>query len=219
METGKKDTNKKGSFSKGYDDIASNVFLPIFPIIAKDALSFTHKTSGNCLDIGCGGGHFGYFIELLSDFNVTFLDSSPDAIESAKQRGIEWGLDDRSQYIVSDVHDMSSIPDNCFDLIVSRGSIPFWGTDDELVQAFREIYRILLPNGTAIIGGSLGFPRLQDAITKKMREKDPTWQPPSDNHGDCLSGYNSRSELLKKAGINNHPIVNDKGHWIIIYKK
>ena len=49
-----------------------------------------------------------------------------------------------------------------------------------------------------------------------MREKNPDWQPPSNREGDCVSGYESRSAMLSKAGIENYALTNEKGHWIVI---
>lgn len=204
--------------SAGYDRIAREVFLPIFPVIAREALRIYGRNDGICLDVGCGGGMFGYFIALLSDMKVHFLDVEKDAIDLCRQRGIDWGLDDRCEYFVSDVHDMSTIPDGSKDLVVSRGSIPFWGEGEELVQAFREIERVVAPGGMAIIGGSLGFPRMSDAITAKMRENNPNWEPPQSRSGGCVSGYDKRQKLLNEAGIECEAFVNDKGHWIIIRK-
>ena len=41
-----------------YDEVAREIFLPIFPVIAKEALSLYGREDGLCLDIGCGGGFF-----------------------------------------------------------------------------------------------------------------------------------------------------------------
>ena len=42
-----------------FDDIAENIFLPIYEVIATDLLEETGVVSGQMLDIGCGGGHLG----------------------------------------------------------------------------------------------------------------------------------------------------------------
>ena len=210
----KHDTEK----ASGYDQIAREVFLPIFPMIAKEALGFYGKETGRCLDIGCGGGLFGYFVALLSDMQVTFLDISPDALEVCRQRGLDWGLDDRCEYVLSDVHDMKDIPDNSYDLIVSRGSLPFWGEGEYLVGAFREICRVLAPGGAAVIGGSLGTTRMSAAITAKMKAKNPEWMPPETRDGDCVSGYEKRQQFLNEAGIDCLAEITGRGHWLVLRK-
>lgn len=202
----------------GYDEIAREVFLPVFPVIAKEALEIYGRNDGICLDIGCGGGLFGYFVGLLSDMELMFMDKEPGAIEICRKRGIEWGLDDRCRYAVSDVHDMSIIPDGSIDLAVSRGSIPFWGEGEEFVQAFREIYRIIAPRGAAVIGGSLGPSRMCAAIKAKMKERNPDWTPSGSGSGGCVSGYDEKQRILEKAGIKCEARVTDRGHWIVIKK-
>ncbi len=201
-----------------YDFIAREIFLPIFPLIAKEALKVYGKENGSCLDIGSGGGMFGYFVALLSEMKITFLDISENAIETCRRRGLDWGLDDRCDYIVSDVHDMSAIPDGSYDLVVSRGSIPFWGEGEELVKAFCEIERIVAPGGCALIGGSLGTSRMSKAITEKMKEINPEWEPPESREGGCVSGYEQRQKLLNEGGVNCEAYVTDRGHWILIRK-
>ena len=200
-----------------YDEVAREIFLPIFPVIAKEALSLYGHEDGLCLDIGCGGGFFGYFIALLSGMTIDFMDMKPEAIEICRQRGLDWGLDQRSTYSVGDVHSLA-MPDNHYDLIVSRGSIPFWGEDEEFVQAFREIERVLAVGGVAMIGGSLGTPEINAAIMRRMHERNPEWAPPQTKQGSCVSGYNRKSKLLSEAGIANQAKVDDSGHWIVLRK-
>ena len=148
--------------------------------------------------------------------HICFLDKEPGAIEICRERGLNWGLEDRCEYIVSDVHDMSAVPDKSMDLVVSRGSIPFWGEGEELIQAFREIERVIAPGGTALIGGSLGPQRMRAALTSKMRETNPGWEPPDSRCGGCVSGYDKKHRLLTEAGIVCVTLVNDKGHWILM---
>ena len=212
------DKRKGAAKAPEYDRIAREVFLPIFPLIAKEALGFYGRETGKCLDVGSGGGMFGYFILLLSEMQVTFLDCAEDAVEVCRERGLAWGLDDRSDYIVADVHDMRAVPDGSYDLVVSRGSLPFWGEGEALVQAFREIERVLAPGGTALIGGSLGTPRMSSAITKKMRERNPDWQPPELREDGCVTGYDKREKLLNEAGIRCSAEITSRGHWILIRK-
>lgn len=205
--------------SEGYDMIAREIFLPIFPLIAQEALEIYGRRDGNCLDIGCGGGMFGYFVGLLSDMKMTFLDRDENAIEICRKRGFQWGLDDRCSYIVSDVHNMNTVASGSMDLVVSRGSIPFWGEGEEFVQAFKEISRVVAPGGAALIGGSLGTKHMSAAITARMRERKPDWQPPESRCGGCVSGYEEKQKILAQAGIDCEAMVTDRGHWILIRKK
>ena len=78
--------------------------------------------------------------------------------------------------------------------------------------------RVLAPGGTALIGGSLGTSRMSGAITKKMRERNPDWQPPETRDGGCVTGYDKREKLLNEAGIRCKAEITDCGHWILIRK-
>lgn len=124
-----------------YDDIAENVFSPIYAVICDDIIKATGITSGILLDIGCGGGHLGLTMLKKSDFKVGVLcDSNPEAIKIAQARAYEWDLCDRAKVVLQDVHHMD-FADNYADLIISRGSMGFWS---DQAAAFKEIYRILM---------------------------------------------------------------------------
>ena len=63
-----------------FDEIAQNVFFPIYEAIARDALASTGIGGGRALDIGCGGGHLGLSLAKLAPFDVVLLDKDPDAV-------------------------------------------------------------------------------------------------------------------------------------------
>ena len=50
-----------------FDDIAEQVFYPIYDVIAQDLLEETGIVSGSMLDVGCGGGHLGFAVMAKSD--------------------------------------------------------------------------------------------------------------------------------------------------------
>lgn len=152
---------------KGYDEIAEHIFYPIYADIAKSILERTGITGGKMLDIGCGGGHMGFAVMKMSSFYGSFVDIRPEAIEITTSRAKSLGLEDHCHFKSMDVHHLE-FTDNTFDLIISRGSMPFW---DNQLDAFREIYRVLAPGGKAYIGGGLGNAKLQESIRKKMEEK------------------------------------------------
>ena len=200
-----------------YDRIAREVFLPVFPMIAQKALDVYGRRDGICLDIGCGGGMFGYFVALLSGMKIQFLDLQQEAITLCRRRGGEWGLAGRCGYTVGDVHQLP-FEDNRFSLIVSRGSIPFWGEGDAMKKALTEIYRVLQPGGTAMIGGSLGTPAMREAIIAKMKEH-PEWHGPGPGPGFCRSDdYEVRDRMLTEAGIPHRMDCGDCGQWIFLNK-
>ncbi|UWG96501.1 methyltransferase domain-containing protein [Dehalobacter sp. DCM] len=94
-----------------FDKIANEIFFPIYEVIAGDALNVSAQKSGNCLDIGCDGGHLGLSVAKLSNMDITLMDIKEDAIEIANKRVIDWGLEERASTMVGDVRKIN-LPDN-----------------------------------------------------------------------------------------------------------
>lgn len=150
-----------------YDAIAEKIFYPIFPYIAEEILRETGIQEGEALDVGCGGGHLGFAVlDHAPALRGTFVDIQQAAIRHAKARAEERGLADRSRFFTGNVEGLP-FADESFDLVISRGSMPFW---NDQKKAFSEIYRVLARGGRSFIGGSLGSPAMRAEITAKMKE-------------------------------------------------
>jgi ubiquinone/menaquinone biosynthesis C-methylase UbiE len=216
MMTDMQNEHKETFSAEGYDRVACEVFLPLFPVIARKALDIYGRDEGVCLDIGSGGGMFGYNVALQSKMSVHFLDIQPDAIDICMKRGREWGLASRSSYAVGDVHAIP-LPSDTYPLIVSRGSIKFWGNSEELRQAFCEIYRVLSPGGKTLIGNSLGPPEMEAAITEKMRTFNPEWRKSYGFKGIQFT-MEERSVILLELAIPHRLIEDESGSWIVMQK-
>ena len=198
-----------------FDYIAENIFFPIYPVIADQIITKTKITSGNCLDIGCGGGHLGLFVAKQSKMNVTLFDKSKDALENAKNRISNWNLNENVSTLIGDVHEIP-FGMNSFQLIVSRGSLWFW---ENPKKAFSEIYRVLSPDGYAYIGGGFGNELLRKEIYEKMKEIDDDWPNSRKKftEGNTIEKFN---DILIDIGIKNFEITDtEKGLWIIIKKE
>jgi ubiquinone/menaquinone biosynthesis C-methylase UbiE len=150
-----------------FDQIANEIFFPIYEVIARSALNQYGKKSGRCLDVGCGGGHLGLSVAKASDMSVILMDIKENPLKIAENRAKDWGLSGRSFLLIGDVRRIE-LPDNSVDLIVSRGSIGFWGNKEEMKQAFGEIYRVLAPEGTTYVGKGFGSSELAEKIKRKM---------------------------------------------------
>ncbi|MEQ8176446.1 MAG: class I SAM-dependent methyltransferase [Syntrophomonadaceae bacterium] len=199
-----------------FDKIAREIFFQIYEVIAKDALKVAGKTSGACLDVGCGGGHLGLNVALASQMHVTLLDLEEDALKLASQRIKDWGLEDRASLMVGDVRHINW-PDNHFDLIVSRGSIGFWGERREMKQAFSEIYRVLAPGGITYIGKGFGNAELAKEIVAKMKVLHPEWPQ---NVKDATNRFKAPdySGFLDELRIEAEIIDDERGVWILMKK-
>ncbi len=146
-----------------FDEIAENIFYPAYEDIADDILAATGIREGECLDLGCGGGHLGLAYMRRTACRFVFVDRDPAAVALAGKR--YKGSDCR--FVCGDAADIPAGND-VFDLVISRASIPFW---EEQEKSLREIFRVLKPGGWAYIGGSLGHPETERKIREKMEER------------------------------------------------
>jgi ubiquinone/menaquinone biosynthesis C-methylase UbiE len=199
-----------------FDEVASNIFFPIYPVIAGDIIHLYGKKHGHCLDLGCGGGHLGLNVAKLSDMDVTLVDIKEEAINIATKRATDWGLESRSTAIAADVHHLP-LKDDFYDVIVSRGSVGFWGDADEVKQAFSEIYRVLKIGGMTYIGRGFGNEQLHQKINIKMKEHDPEWP---ENLKEITNNFNAEdySNILNTMSIKYDIIDDERGMWIVIKK-
>lgn len=203
-----------------YDEIAENFFAPVYPIVAKAILDTTGVRTGRLLDLGCGGGHLGFELLDRGDFeSAVFADANPEALRVAEKRAEERGLRPVMKTSRQDACALD-LPESSFDLIVSRGSMPFW---DDQRAAFEGIYRLLAPGGWAYVGGGLGNAEIGEQIKRKMTEE-------RDRNGDegprCFDRKNSKAltddeyRALFAETDAELTIINtdDEGHWIILAK-
>jgi len=158
-------------FGDDFEKIVKGAFAPIYPVIAKQIVDKCKITKGNCIDVGCGSGPLSIMLAKITDLDIYALDISTKAIGLLKDK-IE--TEDLSKRIKPMLNDAESMPfdDGFADLIVSRGSMFFW---NDQAKAFKEIYRVLKPNGMAYIGCGFGTVELFEEVKKKMEEIDPQW--------------------------------------------
>lgn len=198
-----------------YDKIADNIFAPIYPDIAKAIVERTGIRSGRLLDIGCGPGHMGFAVMDLGDFTADFCDINPQAVEIARQRVPERGYEGKVMVHTADVHALP-FPDCSFDLIVSRGSMPFW---NDQRKAFTELYRVLKPEGLAYIGGGLGGRAHIERIARLAKEKACGFRTRSGSNSKSLSNEEYIA-LFDKLGCMYQIIQNpDEGRWFMFGKQ
>lgn len=203
-----------------YDEIAENFFAPVYPVIAEAILRRTGVQTGRLLDLGCGGGHLGFaLLEQGSFTHAVFADENPCALETAKQRGDERGFSSLMETSVQNACALD-LPNESFDLIASRGSMPFW---DNQQAAFLGIYRLLAPGGWAYIGGGMGNGELVERIKAQMekaREAKGGDGPRCFDRKNSKALRNDEYRALFAATDADLAIVDtdDEGHWIIIRK-
>jgi len=199
-----------------FDWVAENIFAPIYPVIADDLLRRTGKKAGRMLDIGCGGGHLGLSVlRAAPQMQGILLDKCPEAVEIADRRAAQWGLRGRVVAVVGDVQSLP-FPSGSIDLVVSRGSMPFW---EDIRLAFSEILRVLAPDGAAYIGGGMGNRELAAQIERKMKEYDPAW-PENLKRKSMGRDRAEYAALLSQLGADAQFLEDDdKGKWTLLCRR
>ena len=194
-----------------FDDIAEQVFYPIYDVIAGDLLEETGIVSGRMLDVGCGGGHLGFAVMGKSALDGDFVDINPTAVKLAGERAKRLGLAGRSRFYQADGASLPFV-DQAFDLVVSRGAMFFW---EDQERAFSEILRVLKPGGKTYIGGGLGRPWQRKAIMERMDELGLVCMGRQKGVSKALTDQGYR-ELAGRMG-RSLTIVNDegRGHWLV----
>ena len=201
-------------FEDDFEKIVKGAFAPIYPVIAKQIINKCQITSGNCIDVGCGSGPLSLMLAKITDLNIYALDISTKAIELLKDKIETEGLSNRIKPMLNDAESMP-FEDNFADLIFSRGSMFFW---NDQTKVFKEIYRVLKPNGMAYIGCGFGTAELFEEVKKKMEEIDPMWD---ENRKKRLENDDASKmeRILKEAKIPIYEIINeDFGFWILLKK-
>lgn len=194
-------------------------YPPLFPPIVYQALAQQiiedcRIVKGICLDLGSGVGMLGIQLARLTQLEVILLDTDRKALLGGLKNAEYFKVKDRILAIQADVHNLPFKP-NSIDLVVSRGSIPFW---KDHVRAFKEIYGILAEKGRTFIGGGL-TKNLPEHMRRELGEKIRRFFS-SPMGRQYLAPENWRiEEWLREAGVAEFEVVQgDPGRWIKIIK-
>lgn len=127
--------------------------LPDFyETVAEEILCECQLREGIWVDLGSGSGGVGLALAKRTLSTIVFIDPNDGVLQKALKKARESGFGKRVVAIGAQAESIP-MPDNCTDMVVSRGSIFFW---NDKAQGIREVYRILRPGGIAMIGGGLG---------------------------------------------------------------
>ncbi|WP_067076621.1 class I SAM-dependent methyltransferase [Methanoculleus horonobensis] len=198
--------------AEGFARVAREVFAPIYPVIAEQALAWSGIRDGIALDIGSGPGLLSVALAQRSDLVVVALDADPAMSRIARTAAA--GSAGRVIPVTGDVHCMP-VRDNTVSLIVSRGSIYFW---ENRPRAFLEIERILRPGGVAYVGGSFGTPELRETIFHEMRRRNPNWDSDVARRSGQATPEILRRELAESGVAHARIRDEEEGMWVEIRK-
>jgi len=198
-----------------FNEIAKNIFAPIYPILAEIVLDKSKTRQGICLDLGSGPGHFAIAMARISEFFNVSLDFSEQAQKFAAQNIRDAGVENRVKPIRGDVHKLP-FKDNSVDLVISRGSIFFW---DSPVEVFNEVHRILKPGCSSFIGGGFGTPELKRKIVETMEEKTGDFKNSSGKRMSPENIERLSNALASSSAVNYKVERDDANMWFIIEKE
>lgn len=101
------------------------------------------------LEIGPGPGWAGLrLLQKRADLKLEGIEASPDMVRVATANASDEKLKERTLYRTGQGEEMTGIPDQRYDLVISRDSLHHW-TDPRKV--FMEINRVLKPGGKIYI--------------------------------------------------------------------
>lgn len=188
-------------------------FAAMYPLLARQILEDYGAGRGNVLDIGTGNGALPIELSKITDMELTGLDLKEPVLDHVRENMRLHGVEaDRIALVQGDVAGIP-LPDESFDLIISRGSIPFW---PDMAAAFAEIYRVLAPGGVFFVG--CGFSRYQPL--EEIRGMRPKWagKDSDDPRNDWKKGTRI-PDALDAAGIEHFRLIKDAyGVWIEVFK-
>jgi ubiquinone/menaquinone biosynthesis C-methylase UbiE len=199
---------KSGKFESDaarFDRVARTVFKEVYPALAKQILEDYKIQDGLCLDLGCGPAYLSIELAKRSGLRIIGVDLDSEAVRIAERNVRKAGLSGRIRIERGDVHRLH-FADGEADIIVSRGSFPFWS---DRVRAFREILRVLKPGGVAFVGGGMGraiSKEKKEAIRKKLTECE-FWKD-GKSPASAVSRF-EMEETLELAGITKYRLFGD----------
>lgn len=168
---------------------------------------FTHieiKNDSICLDIGCGGGaNVKRLLERVPYGKVTGIDYSKISVIKSEKKNKAGIKNRRCEILQANVMNLPFAND-VFDLITAFETIYFW---PDILEAFKQVHRVLKPNGTFMICNE----------ASGENPKDEKWVK-------IIGGmkiYNSEQirKPLESAGFTDIKIDKNEKNWLCVICK
>jgi len=157
------------------------------------------------VDLGSGAGIDVFLAaNIVKDTGrVLGIDMTDEMLEKASKNAIDNGYTN-VEFRKGDIEDRIPVDSNSIDVVISNCVINL--TTDK-AKAFREIYRILKPNG-------IGRMVISDLVTDKQIAEDPSSIDP-EKWCSCIDGALTKDNYIasiKKGGFENVEILDEKIH-------
>jgi len=157
------------------------------------------------LDIGCGGGaNIKKFLTLCPEGTVTGIDYSDISVAASQKHNAKAIQDGRCKVLQANVMNLP-FEAQTFGLVTAFETVYFW---PDLLQSFREVYRVLKPDGKFFICNE----------SSGDTDKDNKW---AEKIGG-MTIYNDAQlkTVLTQAGFSDiHIHKNEKGWLCVIAEK
>jgi ubiquinone/menaquinone biosynthesis C-methylase UbiE len=139
-----KDISIEGMAARWYDKNTRKHRLEEMKGYAKEVAKHIRNGS-SVLEVAPGPGYLAIELAKMGKFNIVGLDISRDFVEIARRNAKEAGIEvEFRQGNVSDI----PFPDNTFDFVICTAAFKNF---KDPVGALNEMYRVLMPGGTALI--------------------------------------------------------------------
>jgi len=195
---------KNLKFNKAEVDVYPSNYSPAVYHI-KENIS---RNFGVCIDIGSYDSTLGIEMAKVTDMSVYLLDKSSDSLDIKVKKAENTGLKNRIKPLPGDVHNIP-MKDQSVDLVVSKDSICFW---KDPIRAFKEIYRVLSPEGIAYVEGDL----LTDEVNYNKKEKSLSKKRKKSKNENVVEKL---VNILISANIKYFVVTQDDlGPWVIFKK-
>jgi ubiquinone/menaquinone biosynthesis C-methylase UbiE len=142
----RKDVGIEGMAARWYDKNTKKNRLAEMKGYAQEVARHVHDGS-SVLEVAPGPGYLAIELAKLGRFKIVGLDISKDFVEIARRNAKEAGVVEEVEFRQGNVSDIP-FPDNMFDFIIC---IAAFKNFKEPVKALGEMYRVLRPEGSALI--------------------------------------------------------------------
>ena len=125
------------------------------------------KSDYDILDVGCGGGvNVALLLEKCDQGTVTGIDYSPVSVEASRKKNKEAIEKGKCNIIEGNVLSLPFKEDS-FNIVTAFETIYFW---NPIEKAFKEVFRVLKPEGKFLICTETDGKRKSDEKWKKLIE-------------------------------------------------
>ena len=159
------------------------------------------KPDAKVLDVGCGGGaNIATWLDKCRNGHVTGLDYSEVSVAESQKLNAAAIKQGKCCVVQGDVSAIP-FPDAVFDYVSAFETIYFW---PDLLQSFREVHRVLKPDGMFLICNECGGDN----------EKDEKWTEKID--GMTIYKDVQLKNILEQTGFRNIQIHKSEKGWLCI---